>query len=1554
MAAVIETQRTLVEILRTRAETQPDQRAYTFLVDGEREEVHLTYAELDQKARAIAAQLQAMTTVGDRALLLYPPGLDFIAGFFGCLYAGVVAVPTYPPRRNRENARLQSIAQDAQPRVILAHTNFRALTENNAAPPLINLPWLFADESENVAAQWRTPAITMDTLAFLQYTSGSTGDPKGVMISHGNLAHNLSVIQEAVGENPRHQGVVWLPPYHDMGLIGGIMIPLYSGFPIALMSPTDFVQQPWRWLRAISQFKATISCAPNFAYDLCVSLISPNQCSELDLSSWEITFNGAEPIRAETMARFIHAFSPYGFRGETFCPSYGLAESTVFVSGGQKETMPIVRSIQKMPASGNKIDCSDDDNHTNTIIGCGQSGAQQKIIIVDPDTAMARDLGEEGEIWVAGPSVAQGYWNRPEESQETFHACLADSGDGPFLRTGDLGFLQDGELFVTGRIKDLIIIRGRNHYPQDIELTVAQCHEALQPNSGAAFSVELAGEERLVVVQEIKRTARHDLDAGAVIKAIRQAVSAQHALETYAVVLLKPGGIPKTTSGKIQRRACREQFLAGELPAVAADTLAQPSHPMHTHVRNGVGSKALTQTAMHRNGAAKNPQTGLQFSLLYFSSNEADYTDDKYRLFTEGAKFADQNGFTAIWTPERHFHSFGGLFPNPSVLSAYLAAITERIRLRAGSVVIPMHHPVRVAEEWAVVDNLSQGRVDIAFARGWNPNDFVLAPENYAHSTERLFDGIQTVQRLWRGEAVRLPNGVGEETEVSIYPRPKQPELAVWVTCSGGVERFAEAGALGANVLTALLFQSVDELSAKIAAYRTARARHGHDPATGIVTCMMHTAVGADLATVRQQVREPFIAYLKSSVNLWRADSTDLNALSPAEQAELLEYAFERYFQQSALFGTPRSCLPMVQKLAAVGVNEVACLIDFGIDADTVLANLPALNDLRLLTKRTSLQTVEHKNGASPTAYQPKHGSAWKSERFPTLAANGHSATTEKPMTDAERNAPESLPASLAGMNHSQICALLLGLVADVLGRNVTQLDEHEAVTSLGIDSLMAVRIKGRIQEQLGVEFPATMLLDGITIAQLAKQIHEQLTEVCDNAPATHPATETAATPIGASAQVNGVAHRNGSAKKAASVESSTGIPLEHYRFDAFPEYRNLQQMRAEFSVANPYFRAHEGIAANTTIIDGQELTNFASYNYLGMSGDPVVSDATKAAIDRYGTSVSASRLISGEIPLHQALEQALADLLGVEASLVYLGGHATNVTTIGHLMGPKDLILYDEWSHNSILQGNAMSGATARAFPHNDWQALDVILHAERTNYRRVLVVIEGVYSMDGDVPDLPQFIAVKQRHKALLMIDEAHSIGTIGATGRGIGEHFGVNPADVDIWMGTLSKSFASCGGYIAGSKALVDYLKYTAPGFVYSVGISPPNTASALSAVRLLRAEPERVAQLRERAALFLELARARGLNTGTSQDTPVIPVIVGDSQKCLALSQRLFARGISVMPIIFPAVAEDAARLRFFLSCTHTEAQIRMTVDAVAEELAALDQESNPINLQMAIA
>jgi amino acid adenylation domain-containing protein len=549
---------TVVGLLRARAAERPEQVAFTFLADGESEGGRLTYAELDRKAAAIAAALAPSVPRGERALLLYPPGLDFIAAFFGCLYAGVVAVPAYPPRPNdRSQSRLRAIAHDATPRAALTTEAILAGAVEPrgllaVAPELAGLRWIPTDtpSAAGQAAVLAEPAP--ESLAFLQYTSGSTAAPKGVMVSHRNLLHNERMIGAAFGMDEESVVVGWLPLYHDMGLIGNVLQPLHAGGRCVLMSPVAFLQRPMRWLEAISRYRGTVSGGPNFAYELCVRKASPEALAGLDLSSWRVAYNGAEPVRASTLERFAETFAPCGFRPEAFYPCYGLAEATLFVTGGVPGRAPRVES-------------------TGQRVSCGQVWMGQRLVVADPETGTELPGGEEGEVWLSGPSVAGGYWENPEGTARDFNAFLA-TGEGPFLRTGDLGYLAAGELYVTGRLKDLIILRGRNHYPQDVELTAERAHPDLHPGGGAAFAVETGGEERLVIVHEV---ARHrSAGTEAIAEAVRSAVAAEHEVQAQEVVLIRQGGLPKTSSGKVQRRLCRDLYLRGELPVVGRSALA--------------------------------------------------------------------------------------------------------------------------------------------------------------------------------------------------------------------------------------------------------------------------------------------------------------------------------------------------------------------------------------------------------------------------------------------------------------------------------------------------------------------------------------------------------------------------------------------------------------------------------------------------------------------------------------------------------------------------------------------------------------------------------------------------------------------------------------------------------------------------------------------------------------------------------------------------------------------------------------------------------------------
>ncbi|XXY51130.1 MupA/Atu3671 family FMN-dependent luciferase-like monooxygenase [Sorangium sp. So ce269] len=1749
---------TLPDLLRLQAERRGDELLYRYLStgdpDGAAEE--WTFADFERRSRGVGALLQEAGAAGERALLVYPPGLEFIEGFMGCLCAGAIAVPTYPPdptRLERTLPRLRAIAQDSGANFVLTTTSILAMAEAilPAAPELAALRWVATDApSPELAAAFRAPQLAADALAFLQYTSGSTGDPRGVMITHANVLHNERAIARAFRHDPSSRGVGWLPVFHDMGLIGNVLQPLFTGFSCTLMSPLAFLQQPLRWLKAISRFRATTSGGPNFAYELCVRKVRPEDRASLDLSSWNVAFNGAEPIRSATLDRFAEAFAPCGFQRESFYPCYGLAESTLIVSGAESRRAPVTRTVSAAAlGAGDAQDVRDvqkSGDAARPLVSSGQPALDQRILVVDPGTGAPLPAGKVGEIWTASPSVALGYWGRAEETARAFGARLP-SGEGPFLRTGDLGFVLDGELFITGRSKDVIILRGRNHYPQDIEQTVEATHPAVRPGCVAAFALEVDGAERLGVAAEID-PARAGGDPGAVGRAIQQAIAAEHGLPVHVLALLPPQGIPKTSSGKIQRRATQQALSSGALPVVlrlegaaelaegegadaggafavgdalevapaaergaliltllrhelarelqqdpagidaerapaelgldslgmlaaegriegalgialppmllwrhrtltaaaeelraaweareagaapgapGADGPAEPgvssgqarlwfldrlmpenaayhvhaglrmrgpldtaalerslsavverhavlrtsfvagddgapraevappapvalpivdlrsqpaearaealralSHaegtrpfdlaagplfratlarvaddehelllavhhtvtdgwsmgiltrelaalyahhaqarqseaprlppapryddyvrytrargreldaqrefwrgrlsglprldlpiartpsappssrgatvratlpaelvegvrrvarergttlfaamlgafgallhrysgqsdlgigtvvanrgrrehqslvgfltntlvirldlardpsfleliersrhtvsealahaelpfdevvrasraatdvdhnplfqvafmmeslppldlsvpgmswethldvpdgsledtakfdlalmmvesqggatlafqysvdrfdaasiqrlvahfevllrglvseparrisalplltaderrqilqewnataldfPRHACIHrlfeaqvertpgatavtfgdvslsyaeldarasrlaarllaSGVGREARVGLYVERSlelavgllgilkaGAAYVPldpaypadriayvltdasvvalvtqehlaadlpdqgcpvlcldgpdaadeggaaaaapsievdprslayviytsgstgrpkgvmlthlgvvsffasmdeRVGAQppgvflaltsvsfdisvlellwtvtrgfhvvihpeqrtaalraggrtraadFSLFYFADDEERGGGDRFRLLLEGARFADENGFAAVWTPERHFHAFGGLYPNPSVTGAAVAAVTRRVGIRAGSVVLPLHHPVRVAEEWSLVDNLSGGRVGVSFATGWHADDFALAPERYEGRRETMMEGLELIRRFWRGEPVQLKNGAGQLKEFRLRPRPVQPELPVWLTAAGNPETFRVAGEIGANVLTHLLGQSLEELREKIALYREARRRAGHE-GSGHVTLMLHTFVDRDMEVVREKAAEPFRRYLKSSLDLMRGFgravgiNIDASTFSEADLDALVSRAHERFFAQSGLFGTPRSCEEMVGRIEELGVDEIACLIDFGVDTDSALAGLRYVDALRRRAQRRPPASVQ-------------------------------------------------------------------------------------------------------------------------------------------------------------------------------------------------------------------------------------------------------------------------------------------------------------------------------------------------------------------------------------------------------------------------------------------------------------------------------------------------------------------------------------------------------------------------------------------------------------------
>ncbi|MET0621646.1 MAG: amino acid adenylation domain-containing protein [Pyrinomonadaceae bacterium] len=747
-------QDTLTEILRRRARQQPEGTAFSFLADGEDVTARLTYAELDARARAVGALLQAYGARGERVLLLFDAGLEFVTSFFGCLYAGAVAVPAPPPhpaRLGRTLPRVQAIAADSRPALALTTAAILLMIERapEGAADLRALRWIKVDEIDpDAATRWQPPAQTAEDLAYLQYTSGSTSTPKGVMVTHFCLTHQSEHLARAYGYTPESVSATWMPNFHDYGLVEGIVHPAVIGVPAYLFSPLAFVQRPARWLEAVTRYGVTHSSGPNFAYELCVRKVTREERVSLDLSSWRAAGNAAEPVHRETIERFHEKFAPCGFRREAFYPSFGLAEATLMVSaGGAEPHAPLFITAQASALEQERRVIEVEPTHPGArpLVGCGRPIMDTELAIVDPETLRRRAPDELGEIWVKCEGLARGYWQRPEETEAKFRARIADTLEGPFMRTGDLGFVRHGELFIGGRVKDLVIIRGQNYYPQDIEWTAERSHALLRHGCCAAFSIEVGLEERLVLVQEVRREFGA-ADATEVVEAIRERVAERHELEPYAVVLVKTGTINKTSSGKIQRHASRREFLEGTLEALAR---WQAHDAVGGETRSGDGAQLLPPPPAPKAAAVRETRSveavreWLVEKISRSAGIPAEEVDDVQpfrRYGFDSARVVAMVGDLSAWLGRRLPPTFFWDYPTTSAVARHLGEETARDS-QAAEVVPPS---ARARDE---------GR------RSWERDE----PEPIAIvGIGCRFPGAENVEAFWR----LLRDGVDAVTEV--------------------------------------------------------------------------------------------------------------------------------------------------------------------------------------------------------------------------------------------------------------------------------------------------------------------------------------------------------------------------------------------------------------------------------------------------------------------------------------------------------------------------------------------------------------------------------------------------------------------------------------------------------------------------------------------------------------------------------------------------------------------------------------------------------------------
>ncbi|MGR9086847.1 MAG: aminotransferase class I/II-fold pyridoxal phosphate-dependent enzyme [Gammaproteobacteria bacterium] len=2242
----------LAELFLQRVEQGADQPVYHF-IDSENKPVRsLTYRQLGERARALAARLQAMNAKGERVILICPPGLDYMVSYWSCLLAGAIAVPAYPPaigRLEKTLPRIEAIMQDCRPVIALTNVEGLAVAECLAdkSSAFDSVEWLDSGSPELESAQsWQPPTIGPGDIAFLQYTSGSTSSPKGVMVSHANLLHNSFAIFKNL-EGARHF-VSWLPPYHDMGLIGTIIQVVYGGGWGYFMAPTTFLRYPALWLQTISQTGATVSVAPNFGYDHCVNKISDEQIASLDLGRWRHAFSGAEPVRAATLDAFARRFAPVGFSYNAFQPCFGLAEATLQVTGGRPKNG--ARRLILDPGAleqRKRAEAGQSEAAGIESIACGFPVDSTEVIIVIPETRTRCTDDGIGEIWVNSPSVALGYWNRPEATEDAFHARLAGEQGKTYLRTGDLGFIDaEGELHVTGRIKDVIVLRGRNLYPNDIELVAQSAYQG-PGGKAVAFGIALYGREELVVVVEARNTnPEHAADLVGRVR--RLLAEAPLDLTPYAVLAVRSGAIPLTSSGKLQRHAAREQFLAlamhpvyasvlpGELvsdgPSEAVDsrnwldsqlaqanpgadlngnsplrdlklsfpdlvgllgtlerqlmrrlsvgsvlmnptldqlrtivcgdviepeiqpdrmnissgearTVQEPSVPEKA-LRNwlvrhlaqrldlpealidldtpfasmgldsvssvelslavgeylsikvpetlvwdaptpraaaahlmelkarvhefgltghaepdpgmiqdepiaivGIGCRfpaapdveafwkllqdgrdavSLTPPGRWPHAACEKTKSGLPVSewggfldridgfepqFFGLSQREAQRMDPQQRLLLEVSWEAlehagidphalagtDTGVFVAIshqeyWTlqlPNREDLDIHACTGNAGSIAAN--RISYLLDLHGPSMAVDTACSGSLVSVHLACESLRRGECAMALAGGVNlmvkpdlniafTEAQMLSPRGRCSTFDDSADGyvrgegcgLIVLQRLSdairdRNPVIALINGsavfhdgrsngltapnpkaqaavikralgmsglaaqdvdyveahgtgtpLGDPIEARVLAeiygkgRASGPPCLIgsvktnighlesaagiaglikaalsvergyvprhlhfntpnrnmdWtgsglaVAASGqiwpatacksrvaGVSSFGFGGTV-AHVLVSspdeknsppvfsreedwqLLIASAreqDSLARQLTSlhrhlqlhpeqplgdvcFTAARGRAELGRRVGLVAkgrkamldalkrqCEQLSMVEADAgalgsrafcfsgqgsqylgmapdliagepefagtiaecdnilscelghslfdllgkATDREvlqdtRIQQPLLYSLQVALaRLWmswgvRPDclighsvgeyaAMQVAGVMSLEEGLRLVYARARAMADQPREGGMLACLGDLGTLdhelegfrgrlwvaarnspenrviagytsdleafaglrhgfetrplrvsnafhtpliggAAESVHALAKTIDFrkpNIDVITNLGGrvmreapdaehfarhivepvefqasvsaalalgagtfieigpgrallnfarvqaaaeakgivcLPSLMDARperqvLLESISKYWTLggridwehfyQHEN--RKTVHMPTYPFSrtrhWYEPASPgtktvpevcanpddrdvqrfdppstlmesalelfrsqnavleQLTAGAAISTSGKPspaffdhaekMHASPAGAAVSLNERAAGTQRIEIERQVKQYLAKIAGCAPNQIGPKDRLnTSLGLDSLMRTELDVLMTKAWPklAEIDRSRLGDDPTVDELLKTVFLAL-------------GLDAANVVSAAA--------DGARLQSITDGDDTASVVPEMDFEQSEAYCALMARLDLINAvgANPYGRIHEGFNSGHAILDGRPVLNFASFNYLSLSNHPEVIEAAKQAIDTYGTSPSATPLLFGETPLHQELEAEIAAHLGTEAAVVFASGHSTSVAVIGHIMGPEDLILHDQYIHDCAIRGSILSGAKRRSFAHDNWEELDRVLTQIRGHYRRVLIIIEGVYSQDGDIGSLPEFIKIKKKHQAMLMIDEAHSIGVLGETGAGAGEYFGVDRRDVDIWMGTLSKGLGSCGGYIASSRNFIRFLKYTTPLLIFSTGITPANAAAALQSIRVLRRDPERVHALQQKFKWFLGRAKSLGFDTGPSFDSPVVPIIVGSWEKAMILSDMLRSKHINVMPIGYPAVEKDKCRLRFFVNFDHSQEELEFALQSLLQVMAELNE------------
>ncbi|MBQ9589587.1 MAG: aminotransferase class I/II-fold pyridoxal phosphate-dependent enzyme [Butyrivibrio sp.] len=1658
----------LRDLLINRAKDYSQKKLY--LVEND---VYMSYRELYIQAKKVSrAYRQAGAGKGDLILIQSVEPIYTFMGFWGAILIG--AIPAlYPINADLKQhiPAITALCRDFEINYIYSDMVLGdALGKMMEQKIIIPGEYEKASDSEGTDySEFKDISIYDDDTAVLQFSSGSTGNPKGVLLTNKNVVSNAFATADRIDLTREDNVFNWLPLSHDFAILAMHMCPIAFGCDQICMKPTTFLRSPSIWAKIATQEKATFSPMPNFAMNLIIKTFEKGDYEAVDLSGFKGAVSAGEGVSVATCDMFVKVLSPYGFKDSAVIPAYGLAEATVTVSLGNPKEEREAFYVAPDAAIGDAVLGKEKVANARLIIGCGRLIRCNDVFICDDDFRVLED-GHIGNILVSGDNVTKGYYKNEDATRD----ILRPNGD---LVTGDIGFICDGQLFISGRRKEMIIVNGRNYFSSDIEMAVRSTVKELAERSLAAFGVHDSKEdvEKLYIAVESTDPSDEKLS-----KDVANAVVSKLHIPCERVVFLPE--LPKTASGKIRYYLLTRKFEEEILRQKSDNKENAESFGMKT-VDSDENAYEMPSNKDEDFVLKKNIK--LEFGKLISEVMEGELSEDDYdRPFAELG--IDSLGIESLLGKlEKEFGvnlTVDVLWSYPTInkMVDYLKDKAESFDAEETSdesrpdinladymnddiaiVSMACHFPKEadspkkfwemLCEGKDAIDYPDENRIKLSgneglrnFKAGYikdidkfdsrkygitpkeaikmDPQQRLLlktASELFVNSgkDEKAFEGTDTgvyigvsnhdYASLFSDEDKDLYYSTGNSSSImanrlSYVFNLSGPSVAIDTACSSSlVALHMAAGAIrngecksaicgGVNILLEPViseaFKNAGMLSPDSKCKTCDETANGYvrGEGCGLVLLKKYSDAVKDGDTI-------YAVVAGSAVNQ-DAKSNGLTAPSGKAQENVIKKALDNagvmpgdvdYIElhgtgtklgdpielnsignvfadslftndKEMLVGSVKTNIGHLESAAGIaGVIKATMILAKGEYLESINYNrknpyIKAGDNIKVATKEniTGMRSPEVAGissfgfGGTNCHVVLKAAGRADIDKLDTELSKGESYFIEVRSKVSEHAANGMKTGSSERIMSQDFADSKFVTVSD--SRSVLEIVKEalSKVTAYPVDTL---NDSDRLMYDLGIDsiMMGDLVSDLSSTFSFGKEQVEKLISLAAGESTTIADLVSIIEKAGGNVPAAGYSESSYSEAKEQVDDFETyesgNVPIEQETsVSDFEEYKAIHSRLQNIS-SNPYYKVNYGVPRDVIETDDGQKINYSTYNYVGLNGKKEVCEAAQKAVEKYGTSVSGSRMISGEIDLHRKLENAITEFLGTEDTIVYIGGYTTNVSAISTIVSDKDLILHDSLSHNSIITGCRLSGAKRMSFKHNDMESLEDALKRVRKFYRRVLIVVEGVYSMDGDICKLPQLIELKKKYGALLMVDEAHSLGTIGDCGRGVGSYYNVDRKDVDLWMGTMSKSLASCGGYISGSKEIVELLKYTSDGFMFSVGISPANAAAALEALNILKNSPELVEKLEHNSKFFLEAMKEKGLDTGLAEGTAVVPCIIKDSNKCMEISQKLYKKGINVMPIVYPAVSEEEARLRFFISSEHTEEEMRYTVDVLARML-----------------